>query len=282
MVTRMKILITGADGQVGQALLAHTTQATGLSRQQCDIGQVDQISQSIDTLQPDIVINCAAYTAVDQAEQQPELADKINHLGAKYLAQVCHRFSIPLIHLSTDYVFCGNHQQPYRETDPCQPINVYGQSKLAGELAIQAVCPQHIILRTSSVFSYYRQNFLLTMLKLLREKSQINVINNQWHCPTAAMDLAQVILQMAKQAVTADATWGIYHYCNQEQTTWYDFACQIKQQLMPDSDCELLPIASEDYPALAKRPRYSVLDCQKMMNQFAITPAAWSDFLNLQ
>lgn len=280
----MKIIVTGANGQLAQQLLALPTLEQidwiGLTREQCDITNVDELHASIQQSEPDWIINTAAYTAVDKAESEPELAYQINTQGAENLAIVAKEYDIPLFHISTDYVFSGDQQIPYKEIDTCQPNNIYGKSKLAGEHAIQQHCERYIILRTAWVYGNYGNNFFKTLLNLARQKSELTIVADQQGSPTATIDIAQTIVTIIQAQVDK---WGLYHFTNSGQTNWYEFAkmfitrdSKINHYQMP----KIVPISTADYPTAAKRPQFSVLNCDKITQDFNIKLRSWQDALN--
>jgi len=263
-----KVLITGSEGQLGSALYHHPLAAhfklVGCTRQEMDITDANAIEQAIISLAPDIIINTAAYTMVDRAEQEIEKAEHINHFGAHTLASACHNHGIPLIHLSTDYVFDGEKGRPYLEDDATHPINYYGKTKCLGEIAVRAQQTQHIILRVSGVFSEYGTNFLKTMLRLVQEKKALRVIADQMTCPTYAGDIAKAVYTMLMQPLH----FGTYHFCSLMPVTWHQFATAILNQ-------PIQAITSADYPTAAKRPVHSVLDCSKIQSDYGIMQPSW-------
>jgi dTDP-4-dehydrorhamnose reductase len=269
-----KILITGGDGQVASALkkVAANYQANLIfcARSEADITSPSSIENAINQHQPDIIINTAAYTAVDQAETQSDEAHKINVDGARNLANACQQHRIILIHLSTDYVFDGNSHHGYKENDAVHPINIYGKSKLLGEEAIRSICSQHIIVRVSGVFSEYKSNFLKTILKLTQQKNLLRIVNDQTTCPTYAGDIANMLLKIASHP----KHMGTYHFCSAPPVSWYGFASEIVKQA-DISTVVLEPIPASDYLTPAKRPAYSVLDCTKIKNDYAISQPDW-------
>lgn len=278
----MQLLITGGNGQVGWELAQcaappeYTIHA--LTRAQLDITNPQQVDVAIAEYKPDVVINTAAYTAVDKAEQEIEQAFAINRDGAKVLAEACTKAQLPLIHLSTDYVFDGKQQQPYREQDAVAPINQYGASKWAGEEAVRAACEQHIILRVSGVFSSHGNNFVKTILRLAQERETLRIVADQTICPTPAADIAQVILMISKQIINNKKIWGTYHYCSAEPTSWHYFAeniVSLAKQYKPLKVQEIQAITTEEFPTPAQRPRYSVLDCSKLQKNFNIPQRPW-------
>jgi dTDP-4-dehydrorhamnose reductase len=226
------------------------------------------------------VINAAAYTAVDKAEQEADQAILVNHLGAQNLAIACKKNQVPLIHLSTDYIFDGAHTCPYQEDDKENPTNVYGHSKWLGEQAVREQCEQHIILRVSGIFSQYGHNFLKTMLRLAQEKKELRVVADQITCPTYAGDIASVLFSIMQQSLH----WGTYHYCNAGPVSWHQFATTIIQTAKQYQHLlveEIKAISTSHYPTLAKRPAYSVLDCSKIENEMGIKQSMWRDALSV-
>lgn len=273
-----KVLITGSDGQVANALRhhpqGHSLQLIALSRRELDITNAKSVAQAIAKHQPSTIINTAAYTAVDKAEQEQDSAFKINHDGAKNLAESCQINNIRLVHLSTDYVFDGNQQTAYTEQDTPNPINVYGQSKLAGEEAIRNACDNHIILRVSGVFSEYGHNFLKTMIKLARERKELSIVSDQITCPTYAKDIAASIFMMIKHPIAS----GTYHYCSADPVSWHDFAIAIIAEAETHHPVlveYIKSISSAEYPTAAKRPLHSVLNCEKINAALGVTQPSW-------
>ena len=225
------ILITGAGGQVGNELADSPSnhRLTALTRRQLDITDRARIEAVFAELQPDLVINAAAYTQVDRAEQESELAYAINRDGVANLAAACASAGIPLLHLSTDYVFDGSLRRAYRETDAISPLGVYGESKAAGEIALRERLETHIVLRTSWVFSATGTNFVRTMLRLGRERERLGIVDDQRGCPTSAHSIAAALLCIADACLERDTIqWGTYHYCGRPATTWYGFAGNIR------------------------------------------------------
>jgi dTDP-4-dehydrorhamnose reductase len=278
------ILITGAGGQVGHELKIADSphRLVALTRQQLEITNSAQIIEVFESHQPDILINAAAYTQVDLAENEQELAFAINRDGVANLAQACKKFDIPMLHISTDYVFDGNKQGPYKESDPIAALGVYGESKAAGDVVLQATLEQHIILRTSWVFSATGNNFVKTMLRLGKEREQLGIVNDQHGCPTSARSIAEVLLNIAERYLRGDELeWGTYHYCNQPETTWFGFAQAIFSQAGEFDNLQLNAIATSEYPTPARRPQNSVLDCARIKAQFGIEPVSWVDELGL-
>ncbi|HDS1816772.1 dTDP-4-dehydrorhamnose reductase [compost metagenome] len=281
----MKIVICGRNGQVAQALqgqLAGLGELHVLGREHLDLARPEALREPLRQLAPELIINAAAYTAVDQAEREPERAFAINAHSPRVLAEEAARLGAPLIHYSTDYVFDGSKATPYTEHDTPNPLGIYGQSKLAGEQAIAAVAGQHLILRTSWVYSRYGHNFLLTMQRLLQEKPQLRVVNDQIGAPTWAGTLAAStrVLIERWQAGQAGA-WGTYHLTAQGETSWFGFAQAIAEQLRAQGlPCaELLPIPSSEYPTPARRPLNSRLDCSRLAQQWHVRLPHWQQAL---
>jgi dTDP-4-dehydrorhamnose reductase len=278
------ILITGAGGQVGHELAIADSpyRLVALTQQKLDITNLAQITEVFESHRPDILINAAAYTRVDLAENEAELAFAINRDGVANLAQACKRLDIPMLHISTDYVFDGSKQEAYKESDPIAALGVYGESKAAGDAVLQSTLAQHIILRTSWVFSATGNNFVKTMLRLGKEREQLGIVNDQHGCPTSARSIAEVLLNIADRYLQSKVIeWGTYHYCNQPETTWFGFAQAIFEQAGGYENLNLNAIATSDYPTPARRPRNSVLDCTKLEANFGIGRANWNDELEL-
>ncbi|WP_040265313.1 dTDP-4-dehydrorhamnose reductase [Pseudomonas rhodesiae] len=281
----MKILITGQHGQVSQALqqrLPPLGELIVLGREQLDLTNADRIRQQVRAHRPDLIINAAAHTAVDQAESEPEVAFAINAIAPGILAEEAKALGAPLIHYSTDYVFDGSKPAPYTETDTPNPLGVYGQSKLAGEQAIAAVGGEHLILRTSWVYSNHGKNFLLTMQRLLQEKPQMRIVADQIGAPTWAGTIADSTRALIEhwQAGAAGA-WGVYHLTAQGETSWFGFAEAIGEHLRTTGKAcsELEPIPSSAYPTPAKRPLNSRLDCTRLQQQWHVAQPHWLDAL---
>lgn len=280
----MKILVCGADGQLGLCLkdaFAETSaDVTFCNRQMLDITNVDSVQEILKKIQPQIVINAAAYTAVDRAESDAQQAFAINEQGPKNLAIATELLNIPLIHISTDYVFDGTSSQAYKPCDKTSPVSVYGRSKLAGELIVQAINYKHIIIRTSWVFSEYGNNFVKTMLRLFGARESVSVVADQIGSPTYAGDLARGIIAVCeKVSHPSFNAWGTYHFSSPEQVSWYDFAVSIERCAVQQGYVlalqNLLPITTEQYPTPAKRPAFSLLDCQSFSNTFEFEMASY-------
>ncbi|MBE0491134.1 MAG: dTDP-4-dehydrorhamnose reductase [Sulfurospirillum sp.] len=288
----MNVLVTGSNGQVGseiKELMQHATHNIQnydfyfTTSQDLDITDFDLVKKYIIDNQIKIIINCAAYTAVDRAESDKENADKINHLAVKNLAQIAKEKDIKLIHISTDYVFDGTNFKPYAEDDATNPQSVYGKTKLDGEKAMQAINPPNaIIIRTSWVYSFYGANFVKTMLRLGKEKESLGVIFDQVGTPTYAKDLAKAILEIIPQLGTSNSFEAngvqIYNYSNEGIVSWYDFAKEIMK--MAKLPCQINPIETKEYPTPAKRPHYSLLNKSKIKSTFNIEIPYWKDGLD--
>ncbi|RLU04345.1 dTDP-4-dehydrorhamnose reductase [Pseudomonas prosekii] len=285
MKAPLKILINGQHGQVSQALqrhLSHLGELVVLGREQLDLAQPEQIRQQVQSIRPDLIINAAAHTAVDQAESEPELAFAINARAPGILAEQALELGVPLIHYSTDYVFDGSKPAPYTEDDAPNPLGVYGKSKLAGEQAISAVQGQHLILRTSWVYSTHGRNFLLTMQRLLQEKPEMRIVADQIGAPTWAGTIARSTLALIERWQAGNAgAWGTYHLTAQGETSWFGFAQAIGAALREQGKpcANLLPIPSSAYPTPAARPLNSRLDCSRLQREWGVSQADWQTAL---
>lgn len=274
-----KVLVTGAKGQLGQCIqsIAHqypTLNFLFVDKQQMDITNIIQISEFFKTHKVDWCINCAAYTAVDQAENNKEEAYQINVLGTRNIAQICQEYDAKLIHISTDFVFDGLKTSPYTEWDATNPINVYGETKLKGELEVKAHCASHFIIRTSWLYSEFGHNFMKTMLRLASERDILRVVNDQIGSPTYALDLAEALLHIIQKDKDH---YGVFHYSNQGQISWFEFAKTIFE--LVNHHIVLEQILTKDYPTLATRPLYSVLDTSKISEAFNLEIPFWKDGL---
>ena len=290
----MRILVTGKNGQLGRSIQKTVNADTKIGNNQSpneyifvgkedlDLSSESSISHYFDNNDKfDIIINCAAYTQVDRAEQEAELADKINHLAVKQLASIASNQQSRLIHISTDYVFDGESNKPYLETDTPNPINAYGRTKLAGEKALQALMPINaIIIRTSWLYSEYGNNFVSTMLRLGKERDELSVVNDQMGSPTYAADLADAILEIIRHNKFRDVaqTTQIYNYSNEGEISWYEFAKEIFK--IEKIDCEVNPVTSQQYPTPAKRPRNTLMKKDKIVKVFNIKISNWKSSLN--
>ena len=277
----MKILITGRHGQVSRELqlaLADQADLLVLGQEQLNLAESAQIRAQVEALRPDLIINAAAHTAVDQAESEPELAFAINATAPGLLAEAAVQLGVPLIHYSTDYVFDGSKHAPYTEDDATAPLGVYGQSKLAGEQAIRATGAQHLILRTSWVYSLYGKNFLLTMQRLLQEREELRVVADQTGAPTWAGTIAQATAELvAHWRAGNPGPWGTYHLSGLGETSWFGFAEAIAEQLrLQGKPCARLEaIPSSAYPTPAQRPLNSRLDCSRLQQAWNIRLPDW-------
>ena len=278
-----KILVFGANGQVGREIIRRAGDAaTGFDRASVDISDAVAVRQAVGTYYPLAIVNAAGYTAVDQAETDIDAALRTNRDGAAVLAEAASSANVPVVQISTDYVFDGAKRTPYREDDPVAPLNVYGRSKEAGERQVRSICAQHLILRTSWVFSPYGTNFVRTMLRLGAERSEIRIVDDQTGCPTAAADLAGAILAvLAKAAEPGFAAWGTYHYRGGDILTWHGFAKLIFEQAARYGQPvpRLVPIETAAFPSKATRPAYSVLSTEKIARTFGISPRPLRDSL---
>jgi len=277
-----KILITGANGQVGREFQALAPNADFdfcfVDIAELDITNAGAVRSFFDQNALDFCVNCAAYTAVDKAESDSETARKVNVDGVGHLAENCARKGIPLVHLSTDYVYHNDQNRPFKEDDPVHPRGVYAQTKLEGDRLALRLHPQTLILRTSWVYSAYGHNFVKTMLRLGRERDQLTVIFDQIGTPTWARDIAETILFILEK-IQVDATdaFGVFHYSNEGVTSWYDFAKAIFE--LTETGCKVLPIETKDYPTPASRPPFSVLNKGKIKARFGLEIPHWRDSL---
>lgn len=281
----MRILLLGEHGQLSRELqLALSGQAELLvaGRARLDLAQPERIRQRVRALRPDLIINAAAHTAVDRAEREPELAFALNATAPGVLAEEAAALGVPLIHYSTDYVFDGRKPTPYVEADEPNPLNVYGQSKLAGERAIQVVGGAHLILRTGWVYALHGHNFLLSMQRLLQTRDRLEVVVDQRGAPTWAGSIAAASGQLIERWRTGRAgPWGVYHLTAQGETSWFGFASAIAEQLRAQGKpvAELRPIPSSAYPTAAQRPLNSRLDCSRLQRDWQIQLPDWHDAL---
>lgn len=279
----MRVLITGARGQVGQELLQRAPggfEVIGLGSAELDIRDAQAVGATVARLQPELIINAAAYTAVDKAESDAGQAWAVNCEGVRHLALVAQAQGIPLMHISTDYVFAGDAREAYREEDATGPTSVYGASKLGGEQVLRQYCPQHVILRTSWVFGAYGHNFVKTMLRLGRERNSLNVVADQQGCPTAALGIADALWRMTERyREHGSLPWGTYHLRSLPACSWHMFACEIFRQahslgLLPRIP-DVKAISSAEYPTPARRPAWSVLDSSKLFMRLGICANDW-------
>jgi dTDP-4-dehydrorhamnose reductase len=280
----MRVAVIGKSGQLARCLAETAPEVFTLAclgRGELDLMTPSPDFSALAAHRPELVINAAAYTAVDKAETDRDAAFALNARGPALLADFCAGQQIPLIHISTDYVFDGKGARPYTETDETAPLNVYGESKLEGERAIANALPRHVIIRTSWLYSPFSANFVKTMLRLAGERDSVRIVSDQIGRPTSASELAGAIWAIAGR-LTANAPWGVYQYADAGETNWADFAAAIFAS--PHAGLARRPhierIASDDYPAPAKRPRYSVLDTSKIEAAFGVRPPSWRDSLD--
>lgn len=274
----MKILLTGKTGQLGwelQRSLAPLGDVTALSTKELNLADADAIRSMLRQSEPDFIVNAAAYTAVDQAEREASLAQAVNATAPRVLADEARRTGALLVHFSTDYVFDGSKDGPYVEDDPPRPINTYGASKLAGERAIQASGCRHVILRTSWVYAARGKNFLLTMLRLSRERTELRVVSDQIGAPTWSRALADATAALIPQALIDPESHGLYHATNAGATSWFGFATEILR--LAGIATPVVPIAACAYPTPAMRPANSVLDNSKLLRVFGVALPDWRD-----
>lgn len=277
----MKILLTGRNGQLGWELersLSSVGTVTAFDHQSLDLTRPDHFVAQIRTLRPDVIVNAAAYTDVDKAEEEEQLAHQVNAIAPGIIASEAARLNALVVHYSTDYVFDGEKAGAYTETDTPNPLSVYGKSKLAGEQAVQAANPRHLIFRTSWVYASRGRNFFLTMLKRLASDSELRVVDDQFGAPTWSRELAEVTQQALMQLRPEQI--GLYHVAASGRTTWFQFAQAIavlaaRNDMTPKA--RLVPISYRDYPSKTRRPLNSMLDLAKMQKAFNLRPSIWSN-----
>lgn len=284
----MRILVSGGHGQVGSALaqlgLEQKLDLVALGRQDLDITRVDSIATVFAKYEPDLFINAAAYTEVDKAESEPELAFAINETATVLLAEACAKRGIPMLHISTDYVFDGCKDGLYVETDPVNPIAVYAKSKEAGERALRERLGQHIILRTSWVFGLQGNNFVKTMVRLAKERDLLTVVADQFGGPSSARGIADALLTIAAKFQSGSSLpWGTYHYCQKPYVSWHQFAEVIIARAIAiglvDHEVEIAPVLSSDFPTPVERPKNSCLSCDDLFQKFNLNETYWPDDL---
>lgn len=278
----MKIVVTGANGQLGRSIRRLSVEHRELDFiftdiDSLDIGNRDAVLAFAETHPVDFIVNCAAYTAVDKAEEEEEQCRRINTDAVAYLGEAAQHIGARILHVSTDYVFGGDSYMPYQESDPVSPTSVYGRTKLAGEKALSAVCPDAIIVRTAWLYSEYGHNFMKTMLRLGAERPEIRVVNDQIGSPTYAGDLAEAILSLLEKERQGEQNSGIYHYTNEGVCSWYDFAHSIIR--IAGLSAKVIPIPTREYPTAAKRPAYSVLSKEKIKREYHWVIPHWEDSL---
>ena len=283
----LRLVVAGRHGQIANALQACAStkqKVLTLARPELDLASSDDPTDLFAQLRPDVIVNAAAYTAVDKAESEPELARVINARGAGLVARAASKLGIPIIQISTDYVFDGYATRSYRESDPTAPLNVYGATKLAGEQAVKEMTLNHVILRTSWVYSGYSRNFMLTMLKLARERKEIRVVADQFGAPTSASDTASAIVAVARHLVDRPqdaALRGIFHLANTGETSWAGFATEIFKVSAEygGPSASVIPIATSEYPTAARRPASSRLDISKITQLEGVRLRPWAEAL---
>lgn len=278
----MKIILTGCNGQVGKTLtnkLGKTTELVALSRQELDITDQTAVQNIVLNFKPDFIINAAAHTAVDKAENERAKTYNINHDGPLYLAKAAQDVNAVFIHISTDYVFSGNKEGAYFETDAAEPQSVYGASKLAGEQAVIDNCEKHIILRTAWVFGETGNNFVKTMIRLGKSKDELGIVNDQFGSPTYAGDIANAIFNIVKKInKSSNINWGVYHFTGHPFVSWFEFSQAIFEQAEKQGYLKapkLNAIPTTQFPTPAKRPANSKLNCNKIKREFSILPSNW-------
>ncbi|MDC0612261.1 dTDP-4-dehydrorhamnose reductase [Vibrio sp.] len=285
----MKVLITGSNGQVGHCLveqaLAKKIDVLALDRKTLDISDQEIVMSKVMSFRPDIIINAAAYTAVDKAEDEASLAYAINRDGPKYLAQAAASVDAAILHISTDYVFDGDAEGIYQESDRTDPQGVYGKSKLAGEMAVAENCKRHIIMRTAWVFGEHGNNFVKTMLRLGAQRDSLGIVADQFGGPTYAGDIAATLLIIAEKIAAGDAVeFGVYHYSGFPHVSWFDFASKIfevaDEKALLETSPKLSPITTDMYPTPARRPANSRLSTSKIEEQFKVSASDWLAALN--
>ncbi|TPE54294.1 dTDP-4-dehydrorhamnose reductase [Maribrevibacterium harenarium] len=288
LTPQLKVALTGANGQLGYQLvkkLVDKVTLLALDRAALDIANNAQVEQTLLAFAPDVIINAAAYTAVDKAEQEQELAKAINETGPQNLAKVAAKLDAVLIHVSTDYVFDGQSDKPYVETDATNPQSIYGKTKLNAEQAVVKYCAKHIILRTAWVFAEHGNNFVKTMLRLAQSRPELAVVADQVGGPTYAGDIADAIISIVCQlSAENEPRFGVYHYSGAPYVSWHQFACSIFQQAADQQLVAHAPrvnaITTSQYPTPAKRPAFSKLNCSKIEQAFGVMPSNWQAALN--
>ncbi|WP_194091050.1 dTDP-4-dehydrorhamnose reductase [Vibrio hibernica] len=283
----MKVLITGCNGQVGHCLVEQLhgkAEVLALDVNKLDITDKEQVFNTVLEFKPDFIMNAAAHTAVDKAEEEEALSYRINRDGPLFLAQAAKDIDACLLHISTDYVFEGNKVDTYTEDDTTNPQGVYGASKLAGEIAVQENSPKYIIIRTAWVFGEHGNNFIKTMLRLGRDRDALSIVGDQFGGPTYAGDIAQALISIANQIQNGSTDWGIYHFSGEPHVSWFDFAQAIFKQAedkkILDKAPSLTSITTSEFPTAAKRPQNSTLDCSKIKDVFGVESSNWKVALN--
>jgi dTDP-4-dehydrorhamnose reductase len=277
----MRLLVTGAGGMVGAEIARQARESAidcaAFTHHELDITDANAVATAIRDAAPSIVVNAAAYTAVDKAEENESQAMLVNKTGAANLASAANDIGAGVIHISTDYVFDGEANEAYRPGDATNPINAYGRTKLAGEVAVSSACARHLIVRTSWVYSDEGHNFVRTMLRLAETRKEISVVDDQQGAPTSAADLASALLKAAHSMLDRPVA-GTFHFTNAGVTTWYGFANAILE-MRGLSNIKVRPISTAEFPTPAKRPAWSVLDCSTFEKEFDVTPRTWRSAL---
>ena len=280
----MRVLILGKSGQVSRELARLTwpeqVEVVQLGRDACDLSQLSSIASALKMAAPEFVINAAAYTAVDRAETEPDLAMSVNGHAPTEIARVCHESGAALVHISTDYVFDGRKSGAYVESDPISPLSAYGRTKQAGEAGIRSELTRHIILRTSWVFAAHGANFVKTMLRLGAERTELRVVADQHGAPTSARDIAQALREIVLARAEGRGSWGTFHFSSADPTTWHGFAKAIIEAAAFASPPKVVPITTAEYPTPAVRPANSVSDCSRIRREFGISQPSWRDALS--
>lgn len=283
----MRILLTGAKGQLGWEVLKQAPDSacdcTGIDIAEADLTNPGQVDRVMDATRPDLLIHAAAYTQVDAAEADVQTAFAVNRDAAAHLAAACAAARIPMVHISTDFVFDGKKSAPYVETDPVAPLSVYGRSKAAGEEAVRQALDRHLIIRTAWLYGVHGHNFVKSMLRLGRENRVLRVVSDQIGCPTFAADLAAALLTVCRRMQSQpQISWGTYHLCGRGSVSWHGFAQRIfeiahRLNLVPA--VKVTPISTAEYPTAAPRPAFSVMSCEKIQTGFGIESQPWQDSL---
>lgn len=287
-----KIMITGSSGQLGCALRHHpfaqAFEINSYSHANLDITHMQKLEEVIGQVKPEMIINAAAYTAVDQAEHDREAAMRVNYFGPLNLAKLCKKWQIFLVHISTDYIFDGSKQNPYDEQDEVNPLNVYGESKWLGEQALREYAQRYCILRVSGIFSEYQNNFVKTIMKLAQKNKELRIVADQITCPTYAGHIASAIFSILKAQIGSNGDFQkTYHYCSAHPVSWFEFASCIMDEFKKQKSLSQIqftaesvkPISSLEYKTAAKRPTYSVLNCCQIKRDFGIEQPSWKNVL---
>jgi dTDP-4-dehydrorhamnose reductase len=281
----MNLLVTGVEGQLGTELVRQAPACgvvvTAPLLAEMDLTNHARVEEVFAAVRPSAVINAAAYTLVDRAETESDLAFAVNAAAPAHLARLCDRAGIPLVQVSTDYVFDGCKQTPYVEDDPIAPLGVYGRSKAEGEAAVRGTLREHLIVRTAWLYSPYGSNFVRTILRLAAEGKELRIVDDQVGSPTCAADFAEALLSIAGRLRTgSEIPWGTYHYCGRGITSWFGFARHILQTLTTRRHIDayrVVPITTQEYPTAARRPAFSALDCSRIQGNFGITLKPWQE-----